>query len=31
MGGMTPFPVQSALEHFGEDFQKPSNNQEAGQ
>lgn len=22
MGGMTPFPVQSALEHFGEDFQK---------
>jgi formate dehydrogenase iron-sulfur subunit len=22
MGGMTPFPVQSALEHFGEDFKK---------
>ena len=22
MGGMTPFPVQSALEHFGEDFHK---------
>ena len=23
MGGMTPFPVQSALEHFSEDFNKP--------
>lgn len=24
MGGMTPFPVQSALKHFPEDFTKPS-------
>ena len=23
MGGMTPFPVQSALRHFSEDFHKP--------
>ena len=22
MGGMTPFPVRSALKHFPEDFQK---------
>jgi len=22
MGGMTPFPVRSAMQHFGEDFQK---------
>ncbi|MCP1327397.1 NADH-ubiquinone oxidoreductase-F iron-sulfur binding region domain-containing protein, partial [Halomonas sp. 707D4] len=24
MGGMTPFPVQSALKHFSEDFQRPA-------
>jgi len=24
MGGMTPFPVQSAMKHFGEDFVQPS-------
>jgi formate dehydrogenase iron-sulfur subunit len=25
MGGMTPFPVRSALEHFGEDFEVTHN------
>ena len=25
MGGMTPFPVQSAMKHFGEDFVHPPN------
>jgi formate dehydrogenase iron-sulfur subunit len=25
MGGMTPFPVQSALKHFAEDFQQAAN------
>lgn len=24
MGGMTPFPVQSAMKHFGEDFAQPA-------
>ncbi|WP_010321939.1 formate dehydrogenase beta subunit [Marinobacterium stanieri] len=24
MGGMTPFPVQSAMNHFGEDFAQPA-------
>lgn len=24
MGGMTPFPVQSAVKHFGEDFAQPA-------
>jgi len=26
MGGMTPFPVKSALEHFSEDFHKSAGN-----
>ncbi|MDO6561953.1 NADH-ubiquinone oxidoreductase-F iron-sulfur binding region domain-containing protein [Amphritea sp. 1_MG-2023] len=26
MGGMTPFPVQSAVKHFPEDFQQPAHN-----
>ncbi|GGB96218.1 formate dehydrogenase subunit beta [Marinobacterium zhoushanense] len=26
MGGMTPFPVQSAMKHFGEDFVKNASN-----
>ena len=32
MGGMTPFPVRSALDHFGEDFhrQKPTDNSPRG-
>jgi formate dehydrogenase iron-sulfur subunit len=25
MGGMTPFPVQSALTHFSDDFQRAAN------
>jgi formate dehydrogenase iron-sulfur subunit len=24
LGGMTPFPVRSALRHFKEDFQRPA-------
>jgi formate dehydrogenase iron-sulfur subunit len=24
LGGLTPFPVQSAIRHFPEDFDKPS-------
>jgi formate dehydrogenase iron-sulfur subunit len=24
LGGLTPLPVQSALEHFPEDFDKPA-------
>lgn len=29
MGGMTPFPVQSAMTHFGEDFVKNTSNAQA--
>ncbi|MCB8889248.1 formate dehydrogenase beta subunit [Vreelandella malpeensis] len=29
MGGMTPFPVQSALRHFSEDFQRPASGEHA--
>jgi len=30
MGGMTPFPVQSAVKHFPEDFNQPAINSEGG-
>ncbi len=29
MGGMTPFPVQSALKHFPGDFQRPANGEQS--
>ena len=28
MGGLTPMPVRSAMEHFGEDFHRPANARE---
>ena len=30
MGGMTPFPVQSAVKHFPEDFNQPAQNSNKG-
>ena len=29
LGGMTPFPVLSALKHFPEDFRKPASRRAA--
>ncbi len=31
MGGMTPFPVKSALEHFSEDFYQPAGSTKSGE